>query len=392
MRIGLTGTTGLLGRNIFFEILKNCFTTNEPLEIIVFGKNILTTKLKERIRSILEEDGIHYIGIKDIEKLLDKITTVHCDLSQDGLAIPFDNLKYLQIKKIDIFIHSGALTDFRNSPEVAVNLQNINVKGTERLLKLLSITGVKTFIYISSAYACGSKSGKIFPDYSNTEEVFRNPYEKTKLLAELVVQKFAKEFKFNYKIIRPSTIAGRLIESPIGMTPKFDIFYAWTAFFLRIKLAFIKNPLNIFEEEMLISARIAFCRETGLNIVPADYAAKVIWGIANSQTKDIFFHITNPTDTMNIDYTSWALKSIGISGFEIVDQEPENKNKIEKFYYKTVGKIFTPYAMAKEKVFLNRGTTEKIEEKLGIKCPTIDKGSFDKLMTFAKSKHFGLKL
>lgn len=65
MRIAMTGATSLLGRNLFFEIIKQNTSDLENLEIIVLGKEKNGKNLSRRIKLLnpfiiirLAKDGI----------------------------------------------------------------------------------------------------------------------------------------------------------------------------------------------------------------------------------------------------------------------------------------------------------------------------------------------
>jgi hypothetical protein len=246
------------------------------------------------------------------------------------------------------------------------------------------------FIFVGSAYSCGSKTGLVEPDYVNIKETFRNPYEKSKLEAEILVREFAKNEKKNFKIFRPTTICGRLIEQPIGSTNKFDVFYGWAAFFLREKLKHLESPQKLFEEHLEFEIRIKVNLNSGLNIVPVDYAAKMLYGAGVNDGLSISCHIANQEDCFHRDYIKWIFENINVCGYSFVNEEPKDKNGLEKIYYKTVGKIFTPYIIHNPTFFKN-GDLSGVEYKMGINCPSVDRDNFKKLMDFAKQNNFGIK-
>ena len=147
------------------------------------------------------------------------------------------DLEKLGAKPIDYFFHIAALTDFRDGPAVIESLWQTNVEGTKQVLSLVSSLSVGEFVYVGSAYSCGLRGGRIPPNCMGPPSSrFRNPYEKSKLEAEMEVRSFAQESGVRCRYFRPSTICGRLMEPPTGCIHKFDVFYAWAAFFLRAKM------------------------------------------------------------------------------------------------------------------------------------------------------------
>ncbi len=392
----MTGATGLLGRNLLFEILKQNLGNLDGLEIIVLGRPIHTAPLDHRLQAIFDDDGYYYINVNPKDTSLTNrikscIIPISFDLTKKDLDISPKDLKILKEKKIDHFFHVAALTDFRTGSSVEAILNDVNVKGTQKVLGLIKQLDVGQFVYVSSAYACGSKTGLVEPDYINLNENFRNPYEKSKLEAEILVRNFAKDNNLKIKIFRPSTICGRLIEKPIGAINKFDVFYAWGGFFLRLKVKALKTFENIYKTPYEFPIRIHFNPESGLNIVPSDYSAKVLYRATFEDWEGDSFHLVNNEETPHKLYVSYILEAIGITGCSFVENEPIDKNKIERFYYKTVGKLFTPYTLNDPTTF-NVSDMERYLQKSGLKCPKVDRNNLVKLIDFAKKKYFNLSV
>lgn len=395
MRIALTGATGLLGRNLLFEILKQNLDKLDNLEILVLGRPQNELPLTERLDNIIVNDGFDYIDVAPenrsaLKKKIDRsIVPISFDLVHDGLGISQDEYSTLKREKIDHFFHVAALTDFRSSPAVKSALEEVNERGTRRVLDLIKNLNIGQLIYIGSAYSCGSKTGMIEPDYINLDETFRNPYEKSKLVAEISVREFAEEHKIRHKVFRPTTICGRLIEKPIGSINKFDVFYAWAAFFLKEKSRLIKSTQRLFDDSAKFDIRIEVNSNAGLNIVPVDYAAKMLYEVCVNDGESVSYHLANSGETNHQEYIKWMFECINVEGFSFTDKEPENKNGIEKVYYRTVGRIFTPYIIGDPMHFKVDNLIE-FHGKTNVKCPVIGKENFMHLMGFAKQKNFGL--
>lgn len=397
MRIVLSGATGLLGRNLLFEILKQNIKRLDDLEILVLGRPQKAFTLDDRLENIIINDGFDYIGIDPQnrptykEKIERCVVPIHFDLIHDGLGILQEEFKELKREKIDHFFHVAALTDFRSNPSVKATLEEVNIKGTQRVLDLVKQLDVGQLIYIGSAYSCGSKTGMVEPDYINLNEKFRNPYEKTKLEAEISVREFANAHKIKLKIFRPTTICGRLIEKPIGSINKFDVFYGWAAFFLKEKLKQLKSPQRLFDEKVEFKVRIEVNPAAGLNIVPVDYAAKMLYAACVDDGASSSYHLANSEEASHEEYIKWMFECINVTGFSFVREEPKDKAGIEKVYYRTVGRIFTPYIIGEPTHFKVDNLVE-LHKKTNANCPVIDRVNFMHLMNFAKQNNFGLKL
>lgn len=395
LRVAMTGATGLLGRNLLFEFLKQHFNDLDSLEIFILGRSKSDNSIEQRIKSIVLSDGVEYIAISDneqIEKLKrycnSGIHYIDIDLNENKLDIKQDDFKKLKVAPIDFFFHIAALTDFRDTPGVAEALKRTNVYGTKQTLQLVSVLKVNEFCYVGSAYSCGSASGVIPPDYIDFNQKFRNPYELTKLEAEILVREFAKKTGTKCRFFRPSTICGRLIEKPFGAVSKFDVFYAWGAFFLRIKLK--KTGAIKYDDTISMDMRVCYSLKSGLNIVPSDYAAKVLYQVCLQNATGESFYLTNSHETPHHCYIPCMSRIINIGGMKHVDDIPEDMNEMERFYYKTVGKIFTPYVTSEPMLFDIGNTKDLLVRANNIACPPVDEKNFCIIYEYAKKYNFGI--
>lgn len=399
MRIVITGATGLLGRNLLFEFLKKHISDHNSLEVILLGRDAEDQCLFERVNHMLLNDGCYYIfdycrnerAVNEIPDYI-KIKCINAELDFLGLGLSKSDLEWLLDKSIDIFFHIAGRVDFRDSPKVVELLQESNVKGTQRVIDLVDSLNVKKLVYVSSAYSCGLSSGILSPDYINFNQKFRNPYEISKLKGEVLIRRYAANHKMRCHIFRPSTICGRLIEKPLGATPKFDVFYEWAAFFLRIKLKELGVTEDLYHKPYLLdNFRCCYSSKSGLNIVPADFAAKVMYEVCVSDRGDIGFHLVNEKETFHAEYTKALLSSIGIDGIWSVDEVPEKKTPLEALYYRHVGKIFTPYVTSEPMLFDTRNL-EDVYNNSSLTCPPIDSNALEILIEYAKQYHFGIDL
>lgn len=393
VNIILTGATGLLGRNLLFEILKQNINHLDNLKIFTFIRCQDPNSVSKRIQDIIANDGCDYLGLTDssYEKLTQCIIPIYYDLTQIQLGISLDDLCRLKAEKIDYFFHVAALTDLRGGAFIEKACLQINLIGTGKILQLAESLNTREFIYVSTVYACGKTTGLVEPGYINIDNSFRNSYEKSKVEAEVLVREFAKKSRIKYKILRASVLCGRLMEKKIGSVSKFDVFYALGAFFLRQKLNRLRCLNELFSKTVEIPARIHINYDADVNIVPVDYAAKMIYGACILDDNTTYYHIAHPQPTPHKWYLSWMLDAINIVGYSFVEEEPENQNKVEKFYYKTLGNMFNPY-LTSERMDFKIDNLQIIQKKMNIECPQINQENFLHLMNFAKENYFGLDI
>ncbi len=91
---------------------------------------------------------------------------------------------------------------------------------------------------------------------------------------------------------------------------------------------------------------------------------------------------------MHEAYIPHMLRSINVEGVSGVDRIPDDKNSLERLYYKSVGSLYTPYITCAPMQFDTSGV-ETLTRKADLKCPAVDEASFDKLMDYAKQRNFG---
>lgn len=396
LRIAITGATGLLGRNLLFEFIKCNLKNLDALEIFILGRDKFNMGIEQRIKRIILNDGIEYLALKSkeqIEKLKEYCNTgikyIDIDLDEDRLDIKPEDLKKLKADSINFFFHIAALTDFRDTPVIVEALKRTNIHGTQQILQLVSALKVEELCYTGTAYSCGMTSGNIKPDYINFNQSFRNPYEHTKLESEVLIRDFAKKTGTRCRYFRPSTISGRLIEQPPGSINKFDVFYSWAAFFLRLKLKNLKNVKDKYKDSITLDMRICYSLKSGLNIVPADYAAKVIYHVCAQNDPGENYYLVNGQETPHRLYVGFIFKDFNISGTKQAESIPLNMNYLERLYYKTVGKVFTPYTISGPMLF-NIENLTGVLTKAKLKCPIVNEKNFSILCEYAKKYDFGI--
>jgi len=396
MRIAITGATGLVGRNLLLEIIKQNLNNLADVEVVILGKSKHNKSLQQRIETILFAEGPDYIAAErlttaELAQFSEtQIRYVDIELSEPDLGISAADHEKLREAPIDFFIHSAGLTDFRHTPDAVEMLTAVNFTGTKKMTELAEQLDIREFCYVGTAYACGETFGVIEPDYINLEQGFRNPYEQIKLEAEIVVREFQARTGMKCRYFRPSTISGRLMERELGATPKFDVFYLWAAFFLRWKMKLLNGSgANVLTTPLEMDLRFWGNRDAGLNIVPVDYVVKAMLEICLQDAPGESFHLVGDQETLHLHYTAGILDSLNITGPQFVDDEPTNLNRLESFYYKTVGKIFMPYAI-QDPILFSTANMDALMAQAELSCPPIDRENLRLLLDYGKRHHFGL--
>ena len=395
----VTGATGLLGSNLVWEIVKNNIGRLDEVTIFCLGRSSREHTLAQRIRHMVETDGWRYFSSEYDQQLLDQVCSIiqpiGIDLTSYKLGISEEDYKRLSEVRIDHFYHLAALSDLRRTPSTEANVTEVNLGGTSRILSLIDSfpKQVGHFAYVSSAYVCGNTYGTISPDFVALDEVLRNPYERTKLRAEFACRVFCRDREIPLKIFRPSIVAGRVIENPLGHVCKYDVFYSWAAFFLALKAKMLPNVgrEQIYEIPVDIPLRLYGNPAGGLNIVSADLCAKVMYAAMTKEHHEVSYHLASTKHITNIDLLHSVLEAVNVIGLSVADRIPESQTTYEKLYYRTVGSIFTPYFAGDEMLFDTRSMID-VCRQANIPLIDIDKDKLKLMLQYAKEHDFGLEL
>jgi len=147
-------------------------------------------KLGVRVTAVIRTEG----GIKT-----PGLRYLSMDLARNDLARLCPN-------DVDVIIHLAQSSQFRNFPDRALDIFNVNVASTAQLLDFAKHVGAKQFIYASSGgvYGNGPEAFK-----ENTPIIPSGQlgyYLGSKACGEILVQSYASFF--NVKIIRPFFMYG----------------------------------------------------------------------------------------------------------------------------------------------------------------------------------------
>jgi nucleoside-diphosphate-sugar epimerase len=116
--------------------------------------------------------------------------------------------------------------------------------------------------HVSTAYVAGTHTGEFCEDDLQVGQRFRNPYERSKYEAELLVRRRAGELPA-VTILRPSIIVG---ESTTGWTPSFNVLYVPLRSFVRGRLRALPADLS-----------------APVDVVPVDHVADAIIHLSQAQ-------------------------------------------------------------------------------------------------------------
>jgi nucleoside-diphosphate-sugar epimerase len=326
MTILLTGATGTLGSRILFSLLEEKFHEIKHIYLPVRERKLKTPE--SRIATMLASSFAPDFIKKNSEAILSKITVV----SANRILSPNAFLGNIRITH---FIHSAGLVNLSTAPETKEEIFEENLEFTKRIFNTYKDL-IDKFIYISTAFSVGNIEGLIPNDYLSIEpKAHRNHYEASKYATEKFVMKAGKESGIPVQILRPSVLGGNIIDTPSFFISKYMVFYLFAKFFHR----------NTTEDSIRITANT----ESGLNIIPADYAAKVIVAVFDSKIQQL--NIVHSKTTHITKGISKILEAVAFTNYKltknVINTTTGFESKLEKFYYNTIGIHLTPYLTSK---------------------------------------------
>lgn len=251
----ITGSTGLLGTEVVTQLLT---TTNSKIYVLVRAAS--EKEATYRLQTLWWEDIVLSAAISK------RIMPVVGDITQPLTGIPDD---------ITHVIHCAAETGIQKTKE---ELWHINVEGTRHVVQMAeTLLHLKRFTYVSTAYVCGTQSGRMKEDSNLVKSLtsFYSLYEESKAEAERIVCSSSLPFI----ICRPGMIVGN---SHTGRTRNFNTVYYVLKLMLQGKMRFL--PIS---------------KDQTVNVVPVDYVAEQVASLSlNPKAEGMTFHLTAPHDRL----------------------------------------------------------------------------------------------
>ncbi len=326
MIVLLTGSTGTLGSRILFSLLEERWADIEQIYLPVRERKSKTSE--SRITKMLASSFAPDFIKNNRTAIRSKITVVSADM----LLRPNT---FLANDRITHFIHSAGLVNLSTATEAREQIFEENLEFTKSIFETYKGLMDK-FIYISTAFSVGNKEGLISNDYlSNQPKAHRNHYEASKYETEKYVMQSGKVCGIPIQILRPSVLGGNIMDTPNFFISKYMVFYLFAKFFHR----------NTSDD----SIRITTNAESGLNIIPTDYAARVIVAVFDTDVEQL--NIVHSKTTHINSGISKILEAVDFKNFKLtknaITSSSGFESKLEKFYYDTIGIHLTPYLTSK---------------------------------------------
>jgi nucleoside-diphosphate-sugar epimerase len=364
MKIILTGATGVLGSHIMYEILELFIKNNNNDKLYIIARNKGNNTALDRINELLSSSYTpNVLKNKGLEKLHEYLEIIDVDLA---------SIKDTFSEKIKgaYFIHSAGYVNLSTDEDLKERIFDENAKITKALFSIFH-PFIKKFIYIGTAFSSGIRNGLIDNDFHNLDFTpeHRNAYEDAKFHSENFIAQECKALGLPFQILRPSVIGGKMLGKENNyFIPKYMVFYLLAKFF-----HFTSQRKG--EQE---NVRFIINEETGLNIIPVDYVAKVI--VNTFERDDIEqLNIVNDKSFNIVKGLQLIMKEVGYTNFTLIQNtlDFKYKNTIEKLYYESIGKHLKPYFITNA----NEYDTTLLNSILEI--PKLDHEAFTNMIRYA---------
>lgn len=316
MNIILTGVTGTLGSQVFYELVQQ----KAVKKIILLVRSKGAFSIKNRLNSVLTNAAAPAFVLENTQAILQKLSIFETPEFLKPEA-------YLNPSECTYFIHSAGCVNLSTDSSQKELLFQENLEFTKTIFKAFSSYLTK-FTYISTAFSIGDVGGLLDNDYHNKAPNYRNYYEASKHATEKFLRKEEGKTGIKIQILRPSVLGGNIFKTSKYFISKYMVYYLIGRFFY-------KNPLGLSN-----SIRLALNTKTGLNIVPVDYAAKVI---AKVFTKNIAQLNIVQSKSTNVGVGMKRIaEAVGFTKYSFVNTTDCNfvldaKNKFEEIYYRSIG-------------------------------------------------------
>ncbi|EMI13014.1 bifunctional nucleotide sugar epimerase hydrolase [Bacillus stratosphericus LAMA 585] len=186
----LTGGTGFIGKQLVEELAKE----DVNILLLVRSKSKATRIFQER--GILKESVMHF---------------VEGDLTKVDLGISAEDQE--RVLKTDVIIHAGGPMDIQATSKEAASVFLNGAKYIGELAKSIhQLKGLQQFIHVVGYMSpFDDQNSKIAIDVfeeGNDYLKIKNPYERTKFLADLYIRQQASAVGYPLSIINPPTVVG----------------------------------------------------------------------------------------------------------------------------------------------------------------------------------------
>lgn len=281
----LTGATGMVGSQLMAKLLAS------GVSVAVLARDTVrrnasvakrtTVSAHDRIEALLTRFESGW------EQRLSRPLVIRGDLNSESLGLEPKILDWIA-NNVTRVIHSAASLSFRPASESSGGEPyRTNVGGTTNLIKVCRNAGIDNFHYVSTAYICGLRSGRVYEAEQACDQQFSNDYEHSKCQAEQLVR--SESAWPSATIYRPSIVIDSSGLSPV--TEDRTVYGAYSLFETLASKFGLPQPGEWFRN-------LGFTGHERKNLVQAEWVAETICRIFLSEKlHGKTYHLTDNNGT-----------------------------------------------------------------------------------------------
>ncbi|MEM6469361.1 MAG: SDR family NAD(P)-dependent oxidoreductase [Planctomycetota bacterium] len=358
----ITGATGMVGSAVLARLLRS----DHPCAVVVRARD--QAEAVRRIESLLLPFETAW------NRRLPRPTIFRGDLLSDQIGLDDGDIEWIR-NECDAVLHSAASLSFAPAVDDVNNEPyRTNVVGTERLSDLAIDCKIRRFYHVSTAYVCGTRSGRVRESDLECGQVFANDYEQSKVQAEqLLARRWLSQDDRKLTVFRPS-----IVIDPIGLTPVSGdrtIYGAHSLFTMLV------NRFGLPSEGEWMR-NLGFEGTEKKNLVDVHWLTDVIASVVSNQHVDDWvsrrtFHLTAESGTAIHELDKAFRESIVAP--TTVAERPLRENAIDDMAAPFV-ETFKPY-FRNDPVF-DREQVDQLLDRLGVpQPPVIDSDVLGKMIS-----------
>ncbi|MCO8124050.1 SDR family oxidoreductase [Stieleria sp. TO1_6] len=201
----ITGATGMVGASVLARLIRS------GRRCAVIAREKGKWSAEQRIDQVLAPFEQHW------QTTLRRPIVFRGDLNQPQLGLDTIATAWIN-SNCDAILHSAASLSFAPAADNADGEPyRTNLGGTENVLRLARQCNINEFHHVSTAYVCGTRSGRVLETDADVGQAFANDYECSKVQAEQLLRQTwltDRPGTRSLTVYRPS-----IVIDPIGLTP-----------------------------------------------------------------------------------------------------------------------------------------------------------------------------
>jgi nucleoside-diphosphate-sugar epimerase len=318
----VTGANGFIGAHVVYRLLA------QGWRVEALGRSTRTSPWSDRLIVALREVG-------SIADHPDNLSSHPVDLLSAEMKLDFLLRKDFSPEKTTLFHLAG---DTRFTPSNPDFQRQVNIQGALNVINALK-GRIARAIHVSTAYVAGNRPGSIREDELDCGQSFRNPYEKSKLDAEIAVTAFCREHNVPLVIVRPAIIIN---DRQTGRASTFTHLNALVEVVSRIQEHYGISDGQVVSKRI----RLVGDPEARPNLAPVDSIVPPLLKIAESSAAPgRAFHLCHPRPQSNIQLVNLACEAFKIKGLvalEFLENMPISISRTEETILRSF-KVYAPY-------------------------------------------------